>query len=323
MTVSISLRWDEGPLNVGVNNAEGELRYVAISDDPANDGRDEVLSALIANAPDTLFGLYIDNVAVTERLSDTDDLAHWDCIVSYILPETKQPYPLYSLITVGQPRPVRLSLRNGTAGTINQTRSLEFIGETTINDAPALKFGTIPALATLINFEATPNNKSVNFAARGIQKSIYNVELVVETVAYASEINAGYGVGLSLNAGKNVINSADWKGFPARCLKFTGFNMKQLTPKRKSLPSSNPEAWEINLTFQYSPPEEIVLPTGFTAISGHTTKQGFEYLDVLYVEKNVTVGVAVFMIPTPARIALHRTEEEVNFDTDLGLGNIM
>ena len=323
MTVSLHLRWDEGPLNVGVGSADGQLRYVAESDNPASDGRDEVLAALIAAAPNTLFGLFIDSASVTERLSDTDDLAHWDCIVSYVLPETKQPYPMYSLITSGQPRPVRVSIRNGTTGTINQTRSLDFIGETTINNAPALKFGTIPALAKLLNFEATPGNRSVNFVARGIPKTQYNVELAVETVAYASEINAGYGVGMALNAGKNVINKADWKGFPARCLKFTGFNMKQLAPKARSSPQSNPEVWELNLTFQYQPPEAIVLPPNFAAIPGHTVKKGFEYLDVLYVERNITVGVAVFTIPIPARVALHRVDEEVDFDTDLRLGASM
>lgn len=327
MAVTVQIKWDEGPLNITSNGGSGTIEYLAYSDDPLNDGRDDVMSAVLSAAPDDLYGLVIDSASVERRVKDDGEAlgeAIWDCSVGYVAPNRKQPYTLGSPVVVGQPRPVRWSIRNAGGAALTQLKSKEFIGESTYKDFGIVKFGTNNVTKNLLGWKRASNSGS-SFVATGVSAQTYTVELVVETVATAAEMSGGYGVNLAAYAGKNVINSVAWKGFPIRCLQFVGCVAKQRTEKREQYnPDNNDQPWDLTLTFSYQPPETIDYPTDIAPINpgtgNITEKKGFEYLDIMYMEVQVTVGGKTVSLSVPARYALHRNHEEVNFDTDLGLG---
>jgi hypothetical protein len=321
MTITGKIRWDEGPLSVSNENANTELRYVLYSDDPANDDRGSALAWMIDNAPDDLFGLIQDKAEVNERLADTPTEAIWDGVVSYKDRGKRKPKELESKDPPDNE--VRVHVRSSTGARLRRTSSLAHLDH--IYNGDSDWNWSAKEYKTLLNLKADGDDESsATFSAQGIDVTAGSVELVVETVLPHNVFYGNYLINACLQAGKNACNETDWRGFPFRCLKLINIDANQRGGDEGDT-DLNTEPWEVTYTMQYAPVTTIAelmagRPPGLSNIAGAAgtwdrDKQGWEYLDYLYVNDwpDTLPSGARLIIPQAKRGALHQIYPDYEF----------
>ena len=342
MAYSGNIRWDEGPVSVSTNASTATLNYVIVSDDPENDDRIGAINWLNTNVAYDYFGLVIDSIAINERIAETSDEAMWDATVKYVLPEKKKPKELKfdKDKPSTDPQGTRLTVRSGSGGSLTMTSSREFLAEiygTNTGGSNVWSWESEDKINRLLNLDSGKEDDWSMFSAKGISVPVGTVEIVAETVRGHDNITAGgYLVQAALMAGKNVVNSVSYGGFPIRSLKLIHFDAKQ---RASDNPLSNTEPWDVSYVFAYSPsvriagygasppdpipPGEEVAPRppGLEEVAdwtGLTHKYGWDYYDVLYVsEEHTAAGGVKFTLPQAKRASIHRIYEQINFATVL------
>lgn len=317
MAITGLLRWDEGPISVEQADADCELRYILKSDDPGNDDRGSCISWLVDNAPATLFGLYLTSVEVGEQIYDNNNLViqerAWSGVAKYKTPGKKKPKEL-------KKDEVRLSIRSGTGGSIKQLYSRAMVEE--IYADPEYKFsgGTFGA-HRLLGLESDNNeDNGAMFVAKGVDIPVGTVELVVELVLAHNTIAAGYLINASDYAARQVINSVDWRGFPAGCVKLLNIDAKQRGAQSGDS-NKNPEDWEVTYTMAFQPyvtaaQLNAARPPGLEAKAWTQDKRGWDYLDILYIQTEFPAPNSPafkFLLPIAKRAAIQKIYEEINF----------
>ena len=200
MAISVIKAWDEGPIKLGGKSGSATVNWIASTDDPDNDTREDVILAIFTYADPFYFDLTLDSVTLSERLSDNAGEAHWAVQVSYKNPETKKEKPLKQK-PPGTAQPARWSIRSSGGATVTRTKSLEVVEDTaaTLGWAWASDPATDPRVLKLIGLEANPEgNSASNFGITGVPVPIGKIELVVTTIRPNEDVkNNSYLVNLA------------------------------------------------------------------------------------------------------------------------------
>ena len=315
MAITIKEAWNEGPLTVGSSAGSCTTNYIAISDDPENDFRDDVLTEMISyldtNDLKKLYGLVLDTINIGDRLSE-NDLAHWGVTVNYVNSQRKLAPPLPPPTDT---RPMRWTFRSGSPGSVTMLRSLNILQESAV---PAMMFSQATNWDwSYLAMQADRSDKATTFwTVDGIDMPLGEVEIGCDTTLLNSEVTAGYLIELATAASNNLVNDDLWQGFFAiGTMRFISFNAEQRAAPDED-PGSNDEPWDVSLDFIFSPTTEIAdvpaelpafgVPPGFGSVAGY--KRGHEYVDVTTAPKVLKVNNprSDYTIPEIRRIAVHQ-----------------
>ena len=325
MAISVIKAWDEGPIKLGGKSGSATVNWIASTDDPDNDTREDVIFAVYTYADPFYFDLTLDSVTLSERLSDNAGEAHWAVQVGYKSPENKKEKPLKPKAP-GTDQPARWSIRSSGGATMTRTKSLELVDDTSSNilwrwdDDPT----TNPLVLKLIGLEANPDgNSASNFGLTGVPVPVGKIELVLTTVRPNEDVkNNSYLINLAEHVAKQKVNDRVFLGFPKGSLQLTSLDASQRAkPENENEdPDINDQPWDVTLVMAYEPP--VTVDTD-THPPFDRDKEGHEYLDITYVDQEVkTLPVEpnlTIVIPVIQRMAIHRLFEYLDFKTALGI----
>jgi hypothetical protein len=271
---------------VAIGEDSALIHYVAITtedeDEPA------VRAQAVADIPLVYSGLILTKVFIRR---ESDDV--WEIDVSYESDDSESTLPK---LEVDQ---VRWSVRSGSSGTLKRTFSLELIEEVVAAGFDDYQFdGT--AAERVIGLTSTADGLEVE----GIDVPQGRVEITVQTVKSALQVNAGYLVDLANYASDHAFSAVAWRGFPAGTIQLVDYSADQRG-------GDNPD-WDIGMSLVYSPNlTNIDIGNGITIAS----KKGHEILDVLYARKTIQS----LPLSIPIRAAVHRANPLINLNAALGI----
>ena len=325
------IKWDEGELTTARGPDDSAVLNYFVHSDNNTDTRTEVVDWLSNNAPSTFNGMLQNKISVRSRIADTDNPSVteqiWDAVVEYVPPERAKQKPMTPQDgSTGSKASYRLSVRSTAGESKLMTFSKELIESVEYNE-PMWIWGNYPA-SRMLNLELDNSSDTAGgmFTAKGITVPMGGVEIVVEkrfedtfligpTFTVLQDI-ASY-------AGKQVVNSDNWKGWDAGSLKFINFECSQEGGQDSST-QQNTEAWSFTYTFAYSPTITAAelnenLPPGLFGGADQFTqdKKGWHYLDVLFVDSTQDIQGFKFKVPSARRMSIQRIYDEINFSNEL------
>jgi hypothetical protein len=331
MALQGHIKWDEGELTTARGPDDSAVLNYFVHSDNNTDTRTEVVDWLSNNAPSTFNGMLQNKITVRSRIADTDNPSVteqiWDAVVEYVPPQKAKQKPMTPQDgSAGSKATFRLSIRSSAGESKLMTFSKELIDVVEFNE-PMWKWERYD-VARLLNLQLDNSSDTAGgmFTAKGITVPIGGVEIVVEkrfedTFLIGPSFSvlqdmAGY-------AGKQVVNSDNWKGWDAGSLKFINFECSQEGGQDSST-QQNTEAWSFTYTFAYSPTITAAelnenLPPGLAGGADQFTfdKKGWHYLDTLFVDGSRDIQGFQFKLPSARRMSIQRIYDEINFSNEL------
>lgn len=312
MTISAELQWDEGSYTLTNNSSSLNLKYFVTSDQPNVDTRDTAMQWLFRNTPFQLYGRIRDSINLEELITDINNAnvkeKIWGATVNYVHENEKEDPEL-------QEQQVRISIRSGTGSNERLLYSSRLVDEAAVK---GYKFKGTKA-ARLLNLKSDNDKENATmFVAEGINIPVGTVELVIETLQSNLTMTQGYLVNGALYAGQQRVNDQNWRGFPRGSVRLLNMDAKQRASDEGDTNQNN-QPWEVTFTASYNPPTSLSelngnLPPGLEGNKFTSGKEGWHYLDVLYVDQRVKLdGPVEFLIPLARRAAIHQIYDYLNF----------
>jgi hypothetical protein len=239
MTITVARR-DRGENNFGPGG--GQIFYVAISDDPANDDLADARAAVVTAADATVDGIQLFGVQAREVVRN-DSVAAWHCFAQYgagggfaTVPAPSRPSFTGSLTTEKMIRSRSVVSSGGSGG------------------------GSAPDRDQLIGLDSEGR-------AQGTDVLVPVFTVVYSDTFTDTEISTTPGLGAIWASKVGTVNSATFKGYAAGSLLFMGVNAEP-----------NPTGgYTARLEFGYRPNETgLAIGDGMTGVA----VDGWDYLDV-------------------------------------------
>ena len=288
MSITLEKTWLDFEFTSGtaLDQKSATVTFVLITDN--DEDEEDIETYCQDNLPaDFLNGLLLSDFTV--RRAD-EDIYH---VAAEYEPTTKA-----NTVQALEVDGVRYSVRGGSGGTKKRTFSDQLVNEYAPG-FPEYRFQGTNA-ETVMGLVKKPDG----FEVQGIDEDTGQVTLSIDTVkSHTQVITDGYLVTLAEYAAKKVVNNAAYAGFAAGTLKLVDF---AADPRGGDDPD-----WDIQLVVEFAANRDDITIGDITGIDA----EGHDEIEVLYIREVINN----LPLSRPARVAVHRTRERIDFAADLGI----